>query len=92
MSTDRRTRGRGNYHGELNPNARHATRTLSKQGNSICIPVPQPFMRAMNVFPGDRLELIYDFELCGFFVRATERQAPRPIDDARLREIVGGPR
>lgn len=88
MGTDRPTRGTGAYHGAIDVNRRHATRTLSKQGNSIGLSIPQPFMRAMNVYPGDTLELIFDFELRGFFVRATRRDELRPDETERLRAVV----
>jgi antitoxin component of MazEF toxin-antitoxin module len=92
MSTDRHLPGRGIQRGAIDPNRRIATRTLSRQGNSICVPVPRPFMHAMNVVAGDMVEMIFDFEFDGFFVRPVRRNTVRREDVEHLRTVVEPPK
>jgi hypothetical protein len=64
---------------------RRAVRRLCKNGNSITVSVPPEFMRAMNVLPGSQLELVFDREWEGFFVRVYHEPpiAPTPADLSR---------
>lgn len=77
-STDRAVSGGGESVGAIFDSHRFAVRTASKQGNSICIPIPPAFMRAMNLFPSDKVELIFDREWGGFFVRLLKPREFRP--------------
>ena len=78
MSTDRHTRGRGLLRGTVTESNRTATRKLMKQGNAICVAVPVPFLHAMGIFGGEYVELIFDAEWDGFFVRALRSRPWRP--------------
>lgn len=91
MSTDRTPRGRGLLRGSVSATNRTATRKLTKQGNSICLAVPMPFLHAMGVFPGEFLELIYDAEWDGFFVRALRSRNRRPEPSPQRPEVEHQP-
>ena len=49
--------------------SRRAIRRLCRNGNSTTVGVPPEFLNRMHVLPGDFVELIYDDEWEGFFVR-----------------------
>lgn len=57
---------------------RRARRKISKQGNSSMIAIPPEFMEWMHVYTGDDVEMIYDDEYRGFFVRPLQPRTFRP--------------
>lgn len=71
--------------------SRRAIRRLCRNGNSTTIGVPPEFLNKMHTLPGEFVELIYDEEWEGFFVRPYQRPpivsprstpSPRVIDGA----------
>jgi len=80
VRTDRRGGGDPSVQmGEL----RRTRRKLVRNGNSLTVAVPPEFLSWMRLLPGDLLEMTYDPEWDGFFVRAARphvfRPAPSPV-------------
>lgn len=70
---------------------RRAVRLLCRNGNSTTISVPPEFMAAMGIFPGDRVELVFDREWGGFLVRTYFEPVDAPAAAASEREAPHAP-
>jgi len=78
MIDDRADLSRRGRHTSVRTTNRLAVRKLIRNGSSLACTIPPEWLDAMHLLPGDAMELIYDHEWNGVFVRALHPRTFRP--------------
>lgn len=86
--TARTDRGPSRRAPRVSDDHRLAVRKLARNGNSLTVSLPPEFVSAMYVLPGDDLELVYDHEWQGVFIRALRPRTFRPATRPREADLL----